>query len=175
MKQLALTLGMLMVSSLAQAKDLLVNIGGKDVTVHYRVLDHEISEKDRDTGSQNSAMECSFLYYGLLAKGDIPGASQLAADPVAQAEVWNKYRERLGGDDFKKEMAAYFTSKNRIIAELLLAEEAMLVVKTQDYTAGQLYQKKNGTYVVLSGKPFSDASKALGKVLNLINEGKIKL
>ena len=61
-----------------------------------------------------------------------------------------------------------------MLAELLLADETMLVVKTPDYTAGQLYQKKNGKYVV-SGKPFSDAAKTLGKALTMINEGKVKL
>jgi hypothetical protein len=175
MKQFSLMIGMLLMSSLAQAKDLVVNVGGKDVTVKYNLLSREISEKDQDKGSQNSAVECSFLYYSLLAKGDIAGASQLATDPAAVAQEWGTYQERLGGVvDFKKEMAAYFTSKNMIIAELLLAEESMLVVKTPDYTAGQLYQKKNGKYVV-SGKPLSDAAKALGKVLNMINEGKVKL
>lgn len=175
MKQLSLMIGMLLMSSLAQAKDLVISVGGKDVTVRYNLLNREITEKDRDKGSQNSSMECSFLYYSLLAKGDITGASQLAADPAAVAQEWGQYQERLGGSaDFKKEMAAYFTSKNTIVAELLLAEETMLVVKTPDYTAGQFYHKKNGKYVV-SGKPFSDAVKTLGKVLTMINEGKVKL
>ena len=109
MKQLSLMIGMLLMSSLAQAKDLVVSVGGKDVTVKYNVLNREISEKDRDKGGQNSAAECSILFYSLLAKGDITGASQLAMDPAASAQEWGQYQERLGADDFKKEMAAYFT------------------------------------------------------------------
>lgn len=56
-------------------------------------------------------------------------AAKLATDSAAAAEQWKQYRERLGAADFQKEMAAYFTAKNRV----------------------------------------------LGKVLNLYNEGKIKL
>jgi phage terminase large subunit-like protein len=51
----------------------------------------------------------------------------------------------------------------------------MLLVKTPDYTAGQLYRQKDGKFFVVSGRPMSEASRVLGKVLNLYNEGKIKL
>jgi len=175
MKAFALTFGMLLLSSLAPAKDLLVNAGGKDMTVQYSVVNREISEKDRGRGSQNSAIECSILYYSLLAQGDIEGASQLATEPAAAVELWTQYRERLGADDFRKEMAAYFTSKNTVLAEFLLTDEIMLVVKTPDYTAGQIYQKKNGKYVVVAGKHLSEASKTLGKALTLFKEGKVRL
>lgn len=175
MKRLALMIGLLTAFSLAQAGDFVVNAGGKDTTVQYRVLNREITDKDRNTGNQGGAAECSFLYYSLLAKGDIRGAAQLDVDPAAAAALSMQYRERLGSDDFRREMAAYFTSKNVFVAELTLADETMLVLKTPDYTAGQLYRKKDGKYFVLSGRPLSETSKTLGKALSLIKEGKIKL
>ncbi len=175
MKTFALTCAMMLASSLSQAKDLVVNIGGKDIAVPYRILNREIGEQDRKGGGQNSALECSFLYYSMLAQGDIPGAAKLTTDPAAAVAQWTNYRERLGLDDFQKEMSAYFTSKNVVLAELTLAEETMLLVKTPEYTAGQLYQKNDGKFLVLSGRPSSDASKTLGKALNLIQEGKVKL
>lgn len=175
MKRLVLTFGMLCLFSVARAGEFVVNAGGKDVTVQYRVLNREITEKDLNTGNQASAEECSFLYYSLLAKGDIRGAAQLDVNPAAAAASATQYRERLGADDFRREMAAYFTSKSVFIAELALADESMLVLRTPDYTAGQLYRKKNGKYFVLSGMPLSETSKALGKALGLIKEGKIKL
>lgn len=175
MRLFALTIGVMLFSSLAQAKELIVNSGGKDVAITYRTLNREIGEKDRGAGSQNSALECSFLYHGLLAQGDLQGASKLTTDPAAAVGQWANYQERLGADDFKKEMADYFTSKNTVLAELFLGEDAMLVVKTPEYIAGQLYQKRNGKYIVFSGRPSSDSFKALGKALTQIQEGKIKL
>jgi len=175
MKAGLLLMATLLVSSLAQAADLTVNVGGKDSTVQYRVLDREISDKDRNTGSQSASVDCSLLYYSLLAKGDIAAAAKLATDSAATAEQWKQYRERLGAADFQKEMAAYFTAKNRVIAEVAFADEVMLLVKTPDYTAGQLYRQKDGKFFVVSGRPMSEASRVLGKVLNLYNEGKIKL
>jgi hypothetical protein len=175
MKSHWLLIGTLLISSLAQAAEVTVNAGGKDATVQYRVLDREISEKDRNTGSQSSPGECSLLYYSQLAKGDVKAASQLATDPSAAADTWKQYQARVGAADFKKEMAAYFTAKNRIVAEFVFADETMLVVKTPDYTAGQVYRQKDGKYFVVTGRPFSEASRILGKTLNMINEGKIKL
>lgn len=175
MKSHLLLAGTLMASALAQAADLTVNVGGKDVTVQYRAVGREIAAQDRDTGSQNGALECSLLYYSLLAKGDIPAAAKLATDAAAATETWRQYRERIGAADFQKEMAAYFTSKNRVIAEASFADETMLLVKTPDYTAGQLYRRKDGKYFVISGRPMSEASRVLGKVLNMVNEGKLKL
>lgn len=175
MKPYLLLICTLLTSTLAQATDLIVNMGGKDTTVQYRVLEREITEKDRNTGSQNGSIDCSLLYYSLLAKGDIRAASQLATDSAAATETWGQYRDRLGASDFQKEMAAYFTSKNRVVAEIAYADEVMLLVKTPDYMAGQIYRQKNGTYFVVNGRPLSEASRVLGKVLNLVKEGKIKL
>lgn len=175
MKSYLLLIGMLLISSLAQATDLIVNVDGKDTAVQYRVLEREISERDRNTGSQNGALECSLLYYSLLAKGEIRAASQLATDSAAVGDMWRQYRERLGASDFQKEMTAYFTSKNRVVAEIVFADEVMLLVKTPDYTAGQIYRRKDGKYFVVAGRPMSEASRVLGKVLNMIKEGKIKL
>lgn len=107
MKAGLLLIGTILVSLLAQAADLTVNVGGKDTTVQYRVLEREISDKDRNTGSQGGSVDCSLLYYSLLAKGDIPAAAKLATDSAATAEQWKQYRERLGAADFQKEMAAY--------------------------------------------------------------------
>jgi hypothetical protein len=175
MKQYLLLIGALMIFSLAQAADLTISVGGKDNTAQYRVLEREISEKDRNTGSQHGAQECSLLYYSLLAKGDIQAASQLATDPAAAADLWRQYRERLGAADFQKEMADYFTVKNRVIAEIAFADEVMLLVKTPEYMAGQIYRQKDGKYFVVTGKAMSEASRVLGKALNMFKEGKIQL
>ena len=175
MKSHLLVAATLLTSSLAQATDMTINVGGKDNVVQYRVVEREISEKDRNTGSQSSTVECSLLYYSLLAKGDINAASQIATDPSAATEMWTQYQARLGAADFKKEMAAYFVSKNRVIAEFVFADETMLVVKTPDFTAGQIYRLKGGKYFVVTGRPLSEASRVLGKALNMINEGKLKL
>ncbi len=177
MKSLTLLLAALLAAlpaQPAQSADLTVNVGGKDLVVRVRPLDREIVAADRDGGGQQGPVECSLLYYGLLAKGDIAAAARLTTDPAAAAETWQQYRERLGTAAFQKEMAAYFTSRNRIVAEAAYGDETMLLVKTPDYTAGQVYRRRDGKVFVVAGRPLSDASRVLGRVLNLANEGKLK-
>lgn len=157
-----------------RADDLTVNAGGRDVVVQVRALGRDIVPGDRDTGGQQGPVECSLLYYSLLAKGDIAAASRLATDPAAAAETWQQYRERLGATAFEKEMAAYFTSRNRIVGEAAYGDEVMLLVKTSEYMAGQIYRRRDGKAYVVTGRPLSDASRILGKVLGLANEGKLK-
>lgn len=158
----------------ARAADLTMNVGGRDVVVQVRAVGRDIVPADRDTGGQQGPVECSLLYYSLLAKGDIPAASRLATDPVAASESWQQYRERLGVAAFQKEMAAYFTSRNRILGEAAYGDEVMLLVKTSEYMAGQIYRRRAGKAYVVTGRPLSDASRILGKVLGLANEGKLK-
>lgn len=171
----SLLIGLQMISSMALASELTVNLDGKDTVVQYRNVERQISEQDRNTGNQNGSLDCSLLYYSLLAKGDIHAASQLTTDAAAAAETWQQYRERLGAADFQNEMAAYFTSRNRFVAEVAFADEVMLLVKTPDRMLGQIYRHKDGKYFIVAGRPMSDASRVLGKVLNMINDGRIKL
>lgn len=168
------SIAFLMTASVVMAADLKVTAGGKDVTIKSTTINHEITIKDKDKGSQNSALECSYLYYSILSKGDIKKASELSLDPSKTAAKMSQYSERIGADEFKKTMAEYFTSGNIVLAELTLGEEIMLIVKTKEYTAGQTYRKKDGKYFI-SEMPFSDSAKALGKTLNMIQEGKLKL
>lgn len=175
MKQHLLPMAMFLAAALTQAADLTVNVDGKDTAVQYRSLEREISDRDRNTGSQDGSLECSLLYYSLLAKGDIQAASRLATDAGAAAEMWWQYRERLGAADFQKEMSAYFTSKNRVVAEVAFADEVMLLIRTSERTLGQIYRRKDGRYFVVTGRPMSEATRVLGKVLNQVNDGRIKL
>ncbi len=168
------SIAFVLIASMAFAGDITIKVGGKDVVLKHTSINHEIKKSDIDKGGWDSAVECSFLFYSLLAKGDIQEASTLATDPTKTADIWTNYRERLGMDDFKKEMQGYFTSGNVILAELVLGEDTMLVIKTEDGTIGQLYQKKDAKYF-MTGMPFSDAAKTLGKVLTMIQDGKIKL
>jgi hypothetical protein len=162
---------MVLVSAMVQAKELVVTVDGKEVKMDCTIMNHEIKVSDKDKASQTNAMACSFLFYTLLAKGDIQGAARLSTDPARTVSEWTKYQARVGIEVFKKNIQDYFTSKNVVLAELVLADDTMLVVKTEDFTVGQFYQKKAGKYLVTE-TPFSDT---LGKVLNMIQEGKIKL
>ena len=172
MKYIALSLVMLLVSVTVQAREIIVFVNGIDTKISSALIQHEIKESDKANGSQQSALSCSFLYYGYLAKGDIQGAAKLSTDPAHDAEKWLKYRERLGEKDFLKMMADYFTIGNVVLAEVVLDEETMLVVKTGDGFVAQFYRKKDGAYLTID-KPV--AFKAFGKVLNMIREGKVEL
>jgi len=156
----------------AQAAELVVTVGGKEVRMDRMTINHEITATDKSKGDQSSAMTCSFLVYGLLAKGDIQGAAKLSIDPTKAAENWTKYRTRVGEEFFNKMMSDYFTSKNVAMAELVLGEDTMLVVKTEDGPIAQFYQKKAGKYLMTNDPA---AGKTFGKVLSMIREGKIKL
>ena len=174
MKLIISSIAFVLIASMAYASDLTVRVGDRDVVLKRTSINHEIRETDGDKGGRDSALECSFLFYGLLAKSDILGASNLAADPAKAADIWTRYSERLDKDDFKREMKKYFTSGNVILAELVLGDDTMLVIRTEDGIVGQLYLKKDGKYFI-NGMPFSDSAKTLGKVLTMIQEGKIKL
>jgi hypothetical protein len=174
MNSIIYIVGFVLMASVVSAGDLKVRIGDKDITLKNTSINREITAKDKGKGGQNSAMECSFLFYSLIAKGDIQGASKLTTDPVKAEEKWTSYRQRVGEEDFNKEMGSYFTSKNILVAELAVGNDVMLVVKTADGQIGQLYQKKGEKYF-LTEMPFSDSAKTLGKVLAMIREGKIKL
>jgi hypothetical protein len=170
MKRIALCLALSLACATVQAKDLIVTVDGKDVTIDCTTIQQEIKTADKDKGSQVSATACSFLLYSLLSKNDIQGASKLYADPEKAVEKWTTYRDRVGVEDFKKDMDAYFKSKNVVLAELVLAEDTLLVIKTEHGPVGQFYQKKDKHYLA-ADKP----AKTLGEVLNQIREGKIKL
>jgi hypothetical protein len=170
MKRIALCSVMVLASAVAQAKELIVTVDGKEVKIDCTTINREIKAADKDKGSQAGAMTCSFMIYSLLAKNDIPGAAKLSIDPVKMTEKWTKYRDAVGVETFQKDMAAYFTSKNVVLAELVLDEETLLVVKTEDGPVGQFYRIKDKKFLMADKPP-----KTLGEVLNMIREGKIKL
>ncbi|MCX6868657.1 MAG: hypothetical protein NTV46_21130 [Verrucomicrobia bacterium] len=167
MKHIMIVLALSFAASLAFAKDIPVDMGGKTITVKATTTNREIVAKDMGTGDQKTPLGCSLLYYSRLSKGDIAEASNLSTAPKATAEKWEKYRERTGVAEFKKDMAAYFTSKNVVLAELTLDEAVMLVVKTADYTAGQIYVKQNDKWLMAESLK-TEAGTAFGKILSKI-------
>ncbi len=172
MKRIMIVLSLCLSASLTQAKDIPVDVDGKTVTIKATTTNREIGAKDISAGDQKSPLGCSLLYYALLAKGDLSQSASISTDPKATAEKWEKYMQRLGADEFKKEMAAYFTSKNVVLAELTLGESVMLVVKTPLYTAGQIYVKHDGKWLVAENLT-TEAGQAFGKILSKIQDGEI--
>jgi len=175
MKQIIFCLGMLLATSLAQARELVVTVNGTQVRLQATVLNREITTKDRQAKDRQSAVGCSLHFHGLLAAGDIDQASRLTSDPAKSREMWTSYRERLGKADFKKTMEEYFTSKTIIQTELVHGNTHMLVVQPPDEPAGaQMYRKEKEGFVRVEGMA-SDEAKALGKVFGMIRNGAVKL
>jgi len=172
MIKLTVCLAVFLFAAMAQAEEMRVSIDGKEIRMDRTMLNREITKDDRDKGNQTSALACSFSIYNLLAKGDIQGAAKLSVSPSKAAEKWTNYRERIGDEDFKKMMADYFSSGNVAIAELYLGDDTMLVVKTEDGPVAQFYQKRGGKYL-MTDEPTS--GKILGRVLNMLREGRIRL
>ena len=174
MKILISSIAFILIASMAFADDLTVKVDDKDVVLKRTSINHEIMPVDKSRGSQNSPMECTFLFYSLLAKGDIQGASKLSLDPAKTLEKWTNYMERIGGNDFRKGIEDYYASNNIVLAELLLGDDTMLLIKSTDAITGQFYKKKDGKYF-RSEMSSSDNLIILGKVLTMIQEGKVKL
>ena len=170
MKRIMTMLSLCLCASMAVAKDITVDVDGKAVTVKASTTNREIVANDLGTGDQKCPLSCSLLYYALLAKGEIAQAAAISTDAQATSEKWEKYKQRLGDDEFKKEMVAYFTSKNVVLAELTLGESVMLVVKTPDYTAGQIYVKQGGKWMVAESLN-TESGQAFGKILSTIQDG----
>mgnify|MGYP000847795548 CR=1 FL=1 len=172
MKRIMAALSLGLVASMAAATDITVEVEGKTVTVQAATMNRVIMGNDIGAGDQKTPLGCSLLYYALLAKGEIAEASTLSTDPKATAERWEQYKQRLGGEEFKKEMAAYFTSKNTVLAELTLGEFSMLVVKTPDVTGGQIYVKQDGKWLLDETRK-TEPRKAFGKILSRVQNGEI--
>lgn len=173
MKRIMAALSLGLVASMAAAKDITVEVEGKTVTVQATTTNREIVEKDIVAGDQKTPLGCSLLYYALLAKGEIAEASTLSTDPKATVEKWEQYKQRLGGEEFKKEMAAYFTSKNTVLAELTVGESVMLVVKTPDYTGGQIFVRQDGKWL-MAERLKTEAGQAFAKILSKIQDGEME-
>jgi len=172
MKRIMIVLSLCLSASLALAKDIPVDLDGKTVTVKATTTNREIVAKDISSGDQKSPLGCSLLYYALLAKGDVAQASTLSTDPKATTEKWETFKQRVGADEFKKAMAAYFTSQNIVLAELHVGESVMLVVKTADYTAGQMYVRQDGKWLMAESLE-TEAGQAFGKILSKIQDGEM--
>jgi len=162
------------VASFVCAGDIPVQLKGKTVIVKVTPLNRQITATDKEVNAQNTALACSFLYYGHLARADIQAAAALSIDPQATANKWTQYQGRIGLEEFKKTMGEYFTSKNVILAELAMSDAVMLVVKTPDYTAGQMYVQQGDKWFLAENLK-TEAGQAFGKVLNMIKDDKIKL
>jgi len=173
MKVIMIVLSVCVAASLACAGDIPVQLDGKTVTVKAVPLNRQITAADKNTGAQDTALACSFLYYGLLYKGDIQAAATLSTTPKATADKWAQYQDRMGVKEFNKAMSDYYTSKNVIVAELMMGDAVMLVVKTPYYTAGQVYVRQGDKWFVTENLK-TDAGQAFGKILSMIQDDKIK-
>ena len=100
----------LLLSHLAFAGELKVQIGDAVVVFAGEKLNHEVVPTDRGKGDQSSALQCSLLYYGLLADGAFDKAAALTTDPAGTAQKWEQIKQRMGEEALNKQAAAYFTS-----------------------------------------------------------------
>lgn len=172
MKRIVQALVLVWIATQAVAQDIPVDVEGKPVTVRVTATNRQIVESDMGAGDQTTPLGCSLMYYGFLAKGEIAAASALSEDPQATVKRWDAYTQRLGVEALKKEMGAYFTSSNTVRSELTLGESVMLVIKTTTYTAGQIYVRQDGKWLVVE-KPTKEAGKAFGKILSKIQNGEM--
>lgn len=151
LKKLILTSLLLTVPSVSLAVPLhKVLIAGKD-KINYSVenMNNIVITKDSAKQDQTTPVNCSQLFFSLLARGDIEGASKLSNDPEKIKSKYTKYRERLGEKDFLELMSGYFSASNKIKYLFSIGKNYILVVhdSSLDADIAQTYVKVGNIFL----------------------------
>lgn len=175
MKELLVICAMMLFgAALAAAKDFVVKIGKEDVKFDSNLLNREITLADKTTGSQKTALTCSFLFYGLLSEAKIDEASRISTDPQKTKAKWVQAQDRRGKASFMNTMDQYFKGENVVVAEIVKGKHHMLVVRSPEYTAAQIYLETAQGFMLDEGWASADAQ-LLGKLFTLIQDEEVVL
>jgi hypothetical protein len=104
---------------------------------------------DPKQSDQKSAVNCSRLFYSLLANGDIEGAANLSNDPEKVRKRFAASRDRVGEAEFKTMIASYFAGGVTLKYVFAFGERQMLIVHDKEVGAdmAQFYVSKNGVWM----------------------------
>jgi hypothetical protein len=91
-----------------------------------------VIRNDSSNMNQSTAVNCSRMFYSLLALGDIDGAAALSNDAAHVKEKYSRQKERAGEDEFKKMYAGYFTGSAQVKYLFSISKNHMLVVHSDD-------------------------------------------
>lgn len=122
----------------------------------------------------NSALNTAKLLNLHLSTGDLEEAALLSNAPRRRFEVLRDYRESVGEDEFKRVFAQYFQPENRLLAEIAIDRNRLLVWDLREGAtriAGQYFVEVEGRYLI-DDVP-NDARTQLRWVLEAYRAGRI--
>ena len=125
--------------------------------------------------NQSSAVNCSYLLYSKLAKGDINEAAALSNNAAAVKQDYTLYRERIGDEKFKKMFSNYFGGGLSLRYELTIGTRHMLVIhdKEMDMPTAQFYVDDGKKFIV--DEKESKEKDQLGKLFNALQDGTLNM
>jgi hypothetical protein len=121
-----------------------------------------------------SALNAAKLLNLHLSAGDIEEAALLSNSPRRRFEVLREYRESVGEEEFKRVFVQYFYPQNRLLAEIAIGRNRLLIWDLTDGAtriAGQYFVEIDGRYLV-DDIP-NDARTSLRWVLEAYRAGKL--
>jgi hypothetical protein len=150
-------------------------VGGEKISYSLKTYSPPLVIKlDEKMLNQSSPLNCSYLLYSLLSKGEIDAASKLSNDPEKTKMKYVRYKERIGEQEFKKTMSDYFSGKAKLLHELTIGAASMLLLHdADDELLAQMYVKVGDKYFVAE-KETREVDQ-LGKLFNAVQEGTLKL
>jgi hypothetical protein len=128
----------------------------------------------------SNALDAAKLLNLHLSTGDLEEAALLSNAPRRRFEVLRDFRESVGEDEFKRVFAQYFQPENRLLAEIAIDRNRLLVWELKDAgqggaassrIAGQYFVEVEGRYLI-DDVP-NDARTQLRWVLDAYRAGKI--
>jgi hypothetical protein len=99
----------------------------------------------------DSALNTARLLNLHLSAGDIEAAALLSNAPRRRFEVLREYQESVGAEEFKRVFSQYFTPENRLIAEIAIDKQRLLVWDLKagaTQIAGQYFVEIEGRYLI---------------------------
>jgi len=130
----------------------------------------------RPTGelAPTSALNAAKLLNLHLSSGDVEEAALLSNSPRRRFEVLREYRELVGEEEFKRVFAQYFYPENRLLAEIAIGRNRLLIWDLKEGAtriAGQYFVEIEGRYLI-DDVP-NDARTSLRWVLEAYRAGKL--
>ncbi|CAN5706525.1 hypothetical protein BH11PAT2_BH11PAT2_06130 [soil metagenome] len=124
---------------------------GKHLEYQFGTFDPAIHLGNISGGDLNttSPVQTLALYYSLLAKGDIAGASKISSDPAKTSATLTAYQDRLGNDSFKKQYAEGFSPASSVTVSGIAKvgnDTYIVFLKTDSYTGANVFINSDGSY-----------------------------
>jgi hypothetical protein len=146
---LAATLGLQAQGSKTLKKDFTVD--SRKITCLVEVFNPPaVITMDQKRLNQSSVINCSYLFYSILAKGDVGSAAAISNDPAKVEAKFVRQKERVGEKGFMKMFEDYFDGGVSIKFLFSSGTHHMLIIHSREMEMdmAQFYIERNGKFIV---------------------------